>query len=149
MKAVRDVKKTDSEIQLLLRSSNPRERSLALMFIGKQRAYAMLSVSVEALSDPEPDVRAMAAWALDRLGSPQTVPVLLEAMHDPVFGVRSNAGWALVHMAQRIMPQVVVPDVIDVLRGSNNDDARQMAFLVLYHIGGEVAQEAIRQWWRR
>jgi HEAT repeat protein len=102
-----------------------------------------------ALHDHDGDVRAMAAWALDRLGSPETVPDLIAALYDPLFGVRSNAGWALVHIAQRNVPQVVVPDVVDVMVEGDNADARQMAYLVLRYIGCEEALEAINRYWRR
>jgi HEAT repeat protein len=143
------MKKSIAELVELLASLNPRERALGLTFVGKQRCYAMQSRTTEALMDSDDDVRAMAAWALDRLSSPASVPALLGALHDPVFGVRSNAGWALVHMARRLMPEMVVPDVIEVLSDSSDDNARQMAYLVLHHIGGDVAHEAIRLYWRR
>ena len=143
------MEKSQTEILLLLQSPNSQERALALTFAGKQHCYAMRSRCMDALEDPDTDVRAMAAWALDRLGSPETVPALINALNDPTFGVRSNAGWALVHMAQRVMLEIVVPDVIEILRFGDSYDARQMAFLVLHHIGGDVSEEAIQLYWRR
>ncbi len=143
------MEKSQTEILLLLQSPKPRERALALTFAGKQHCYAMRVRCIDALDDPNNDVRAMAAWALDRLASPETVPALLHALNDTTFGVRSNAGWALVHIAQRIMPEVVVPDVVEILRSADNEDARQMAFLILHHIGGQIADEAINRYWRR
>jgi len=144
------MRKSVKDILTMMQSENPRERAMALTFIGKQREYTVVQSSMMALQDPDGDVRAMAAWALDRLGVAATVavPVLLEALYDPVFGVRSNAGWALVHLTRRTMPQLVVPEVVDILRFSDNDHARQMAYLVLHHIGGEVAREAIMRYWR-
>lgn len=143
------MEKSQTEILLLLQSPNSQERALALTFAGKQHCYTMRGRCVDALEDPDNDVRAMAAWALDRLGSPETIPALINALNDATFGVRSNAGWALVHMAQRMMPEIVVPDIIEILRFSDSYDARQMAFLVLHHIGGDIAEDAIQRFWRR
>ncbi|NJL57422.1 HEAT repeat domain-containing protein [bacterium] len=145
------MKKTLGELMHMLDSTNPRERTLALTYIGKQRLYNALEACVASLKDDDDETRAMAAWALDRMGIPASaaVPALLDALRDPVFGVRSNAGWALVHLARRTLPHVVVPDVIDVLRDSDSPDARQMAYLVLHNIGGEDAHEAIARYWRR
>lgn len=139
---------TVNEIISYLRASSPRERCVGLMLVGKQRVSPALGLAVQALSDDNDEVRAMAAWALDMLSSPVTVPALVEALYDPVFGVRSNAGWALVHLSHRMIPEMVVPDLIDVLRDHRNQDARQMAYLTLHHIGGELAHEAIQRYWR-
>ena len=51
-------------------------------------------------------------------------------------------------LAKRIFPGLVLPDVIEVLRGDNHYDARQMAYLVLSRIGGAEADDAIRQYIR-
>lgn len=144
------MRKTLNEILTLLESNVAKDRALGLTYVGKQRCYGVLDRCINCLqTDSDDDVRAMAAWALDRLGSPATVPVLLNAMYDKMFGVRSNAGWALVHLSERTLPQMVVPDVIEVLAESNNEDARQMAYFVLSHIGGASAEDAIRRYWRR
>lgn len=135
-----------SDIFVMLHSSNPRERAQALTIIGKKRYYFAYEYGIHALRDSDDDVRAMAAWALDRLNSPAAVPALLSALSDLVFTVRSNAAWALVHIAQRMTPEMVVPDVVDVLMVSDDADTCEMACLVLYQIGGEAAQEAIRRY---
>lgn len=143
------IKKTADEVIAHLRSKDPNERRLGLMLAGKQYEYGAVPFCSRALlTEDDDEIRALAAWALDMLGSPVTVPALVEAMHDPAFDVRSNAGWALVHVAQRTIPEIVVPEVIDVMRDSDNYDARQMAYLVLRNIGGEICQEAIRLYWR-
>ncbi|GAB4526428.1 MAG: hypothetical protein OHK0046_43200 [Anaerolineae bacterium] len=142
------MKKSLVEILALLRSANPHERALGHRFIGKTWCYAAAEHSITALRDAHEDVRASAAWALDQLGTPVAVPALLEALHDSVFSVRSNAGWALVHLAQRMMAELVVPDVIEVLSESDSYEARHMAYLVLYHIGGESAEDAIKRYWK-
>jgi hypothetical protein len=143
------MEKSPIEIVDMLSHDSARQRALGLTFIGKQRCQALVEQCVSALHDEDGDVRAMAAWALDRLSSPKTVPDLIAALYDPLFGVRSNAGWALVHIAQRIMPQVVVPDVVDVMVEGEDEDARQMAYLVLRYIGCEESREAINRYWRR
>jgi HEAT repeat protein len=140
--------KAIDQIIELSASTSPQDRALAMKIIGKYRHLGMIDYCFIAIKDMNKEVREFAAWALDRLSSPDAVPALLFAMYDPVFGVRSNAGWALVNIARRTLPQVVVPDVIDVLE-SENEDAQQMAYLVLHHIGGTEAQAAIRRYWRR
>lgn len=130
-----------------LKSTSARERAIGLMLVGRSRMRPALGQAVRLLTDQDAEVRASAAWALDQLGSPVTVPALIEALYDPMFSVRSNAGWALVHIAESTVPQVVVPDVVEVLRDMNHEDARQMAYLVLLYIGDDSAHTAIRMYW--
>lgn len=137
------------QVMMMVSSPDPNQRSLGMKYIGKHRYHDALAVCISSLDDDNGDVRAFAAWALDQIGSPESIPALIDALWDDEFGVRSNAGWALVHMARRLLPNLVVPDVIDILRDSENEDARQMAYLILHHIGGETALEAIKLYWRR
>lgn len=131
-----------------LSSSDPSQRTVALVLIGKSRIHSLIpEVEQLLVDDGSDDVRAMAAWTLDLLGDPETVPSLIKAMYDKSFGVRSNAGWALVHMGRRIFPNLVVPDVIEVLKDKENFDARQMAYLILTRIGGNAAYQAIQTYW--
>lgn len=140
---------TTDEVITHLRSKDAQERRLGLILAGKQCEYAAVPFCSRALlTEIDDELRALAAWALDMLCSPVTVPALVEAMHDNSFDVRSNAGWALVHIAQRTIPELVIPEVIDVMRDSDSYDARQMAYLVLRNIGGETAYDAIRLYWR-
>jgi HEAT repeat protein len=131
-----------------LHSGDPQDRLVAVVAIGRKRLHAATRYVEAALGDPNGDVRAMAMWALDLLGSPTSIPVLLRALYDPWFDVRSNAGWALVHLAQRMIPDLVLPDLIDILRDDDNYHARQMAYLVLSRIGGDAANAAIREYWK-
>jgi len=135
-------------IRRQLSSGDPSQRTVALVLIAKSRIHSLTHEVVSLLEhDPSEDVRAMAGWTLDLLGDPDTVPALISAMYDKSFGVRSNAGWALVHMGRRIFPNLVVPDVIEVLKDENNHDARQMAYLVLTRVGGKAAYQAIQNYW--
>ena len=137
------------QVLMMISSPNPHERSLGMKYIGKHRYRQALDVCISSLDDEDDDVRAFAAWALDQIGSPDSIPALIDSLWDATFGVRSNAGWALVHMARRLTPHLVVPDIIDVLKDSQNQDARQMAYLILHHIGGDTAMEAIKLYWKR
>jgi hypothetical protein len=137
-----------TEILSQMGSNDPRKRAVALAVTGRLRLHPLLDKVIFALEDDHDDVRAMAAWALDLLGSPVTVPALVKALYDRSFTVRSNAGWALVHLGQRIIAQLVVPDVIEVLRDDTSREAQQMAYLVLSRIGGEDAEEALRRYWK-
>ncbi len=140
--------KSFEEVMMMVSSSNADERALGLRYIGKHRYRTALDVCILSLADEHNDVRAWAAWALDQLGSPETIPDLVAVLKDPEFGVRSNAGWALVHLARRWSDALVVPLLVDILEESTNDDARQMAYLVLHHIGGEDARRAMNDYWR-
>lgn len=140
--------KSFEEIMLLIHSAEPSRRALGMKYIGKQRYYEAIHVCVLSLKDEEDEVRASAAWALDEFGSPDTIPELINALYDSNFGVRSNAGSALIHMARRTIPSLVIPEVVDVLRDDSNPAARHMAYLVLHHIGGAEAQEAIKHYWK-
>lgn len=132
-----------------LESENPGDRRVAMVMIGKARMHPLKSAVVEALqTDDDAEVRSMAAWSLDLIGDAHTVPALVEALYDPVFSVRSNAGWALVHLARRYVPQLVLPDVVDVLRDKGNPHAREMAYLVLANIHHPDSRAAIETYWR-
>ena len=139
------MKKPLIEIKLMLNSASARERELALLHVGKYRHAHTASLCVAALKDESGAVRAAAAWALDQLSDPGTVEALVNALYDSDFTVRSNAGWALVHLAQRIIPTMIVPEVVDVLRQTENDHARQMAYLVLYHIDDQLSRNILRE----
>jgi len=131
-----------------LKSADASQRTTALIMIGKSRVYSLAKDASRLLeNDTDNEVRAAAAWALDLLGNPETIPTLINAMYDSSFGVRSNAGWALVHMGRRIVPNLVVPDVIDVLKDKSSYDARQMAYLILTRIGGQEDTQAIQEYW--
>ncbi len=143
------MRRSPTQILKQLKSDDPRDRTVALVLIGRARLLDLSPDIIAVLEgDDEPDVRAMAAWTLDLLGVADAVPTLLAALYDPDFGVRSNAGWALVHLARRLVPQVVLPEVIDVLKDEAHPDARQMAYLVLIRIGGRDARQAIEQYWK-
>ncbi len=129
----------------MLNSASARERELALLHVGKYRHAHTASLCVVALKDDNGAVRAAAAWALDQLSDPNTVEALVSALYDPDFTVRSNAGWALVHLARRIMPTMIVPEVVDVLQQTKSDDARQMAYVVLYHIDDQLSRNILRK----
>jgi HEAT repeat protein len=143
-----DEEKSLDELRALLASKTTSDRVLALKLIAEHKHYSLSNVCIEKLRDPHRDVRSHAAWALDRMAYIAAVPDLCTALYDPVFNVRSSAGWALIHIAMYSTPNVVVPDVIDVLLGPESD-AQQMAYIVLHHIGGETAREAIREYWSK
>lgn len=140
---------SETDILRRLRSTSPDDRRVGVIMIGKGRVYTLLDDLIRVMQqDADAEVRAMAAWGLDLLGTAEAVPALVEALYDESFGVRSNAGWALVHLAARFMPEIVVADVIDVLKEDNAAHARQMAYLVLNNINTDVARAAIREYWR-
>ncbi|HRF93550.1 MAG TPA: HEAT repeat domain-containing protein [Aggregatilineales bacterium] len=136
------------ETLYLLTSPLAHERVLGLQYAGKYRYYDTLEACLNCLIDPDEDVRAYSAWALDQLSKPETIPALLNALNDTSFDVRSHAGWALVHLARRTIPDMILPEVIDILSESDHEGARQMAYLILHNIGGAIAQDAIKRYWK-
>lgn len=143
------MKRDVETIRKLVSSAEPHERALGLIWLARQRLYALSGELVVRLHDKSAEVRAAAAWGLDVISDPLTISALVEAMYDDDFSVRSNAGWALVHMAERFVPELVVPEITPVLQDRYNANAREMAYLVLRNIGGELASEVIRQYWQR
>jgi HEAT repeat protein len=136
------------DIYQRMKSRNADERRIAMILIGKARKHELLADVIATLKhDIDGEVRETAAWALDLLGSVDAIPALVEAMYDAVFGVRSNAGWALVHLAQRVIPQLVIPEVVDVLKDREHEAAREMAYLVLVNINDDAARQAIKTHW--
>ncbi len=113
-----------------LTSSDASVRRAATITVAMEKDVALLDVLRRILlSDPESTVRSGAAWAIDCIGDVDSKDELLLALNDPDWTVRSNAGWALVHLG---VP--VVADVRQVFRDSFNQDAREMAALILAKI---------------
>lgn len=137
------------EVKTRLESTKSGDRRVAMVMIGKARMHDLKPAVMLALqTDEDAEVRAMAAWSLDLIGDVQSIPVLIEALYDPVFSVRSNAGWALVHLGRRYLPQLILPDVVDVLKDKQNPHAREMAYLVLANIHHQDSRDAIEKYWR-
>ncbi|MGJ3238194.1 MAG: HEAT repeat domain-containing protein [Anaerolineae bacterium] len=135
-------------IRRRLLSTRLDDRRVAAIMIGKSRQYEYVPELMHLLeADTSADVRSMAAFALDLLGSAEAIPALITALYDSSFDVRNNAGWALVNIATRIMPQLVLPDMIDILRDESHAHARQMAYLVLSNIPHDDARSALDQYW--
>ncbi|MCU0514403.1 MAG: HEAT repeat domain-containing protein [Anaerolineae bacterium] len=130
-----------------LKHGDSEERRVALALIGTHRYLRLIDHVVAVLAtDYDPDVRAMAAWTLDWLSSADSLPALLEALYDTSFGVRAGAGQGLVHLAQRLTPALVVPEVVDVLEDDDYPEARRMAYLVLQRIDDPAARQAVKNY---
>lgn len=113
-----------------------RDRAVELYVAAKKRAEGALEMAKAALVDPDRDLRAAAAFALDLLGDASAMDALVAALEDPSFGVRSNAGWALVHLAEGGHAERVIAAMSAVVAGTRHDGAREMAHLVLFHVYG-------------
>lgn len=123
----------------LLRSPSPQKRVVALVQAAERRMEAVAGAAIEALRDEDPDVRATAAWLLDRLGVSEAIEPLLGALYDRVFAVRMAAGWGLLHLAQSGHADEVMGHMADVLHSTRNVDARETARLVLVHLANARA----------
>jgi len=134
---------TVSDILKNLKSADPKVRTMTLTLIQSKKLTETVDNVIDAMNDPDKEVRARAAWVLDQLSDPKAMHVLIKAMYDQDGLVRSNAGWALVHLGA-----AVVPDVTKVLRDNGNEQAREMAYLVLSHIATKEARDAINKYWQ-
>jgi len=113
-----------------LSSDDPARRMRALTHIAARGLHEHFDSVVRCLlSDASNEVRERAALALDNLNDRRAVPSLLQAIHDPSWGVRSAAGWALVHLGEGVRS-----DVERVAHESENQDARQMALMILQRL---------------
>lgn len=146
------LEKTPDEDKVLanLHHTDVDVRRTNFFLVGKDRIHGALTTAMSRmLSDPAPDVRAAAAWALDQLGNVEATSALLIALTDPAYDVRSNAGWALVNIGRRRdspASRAVTHEVIAILRDSDNTDAREMAYQVLLRLGGKDAFDAINRY---
>lgn len=141
---------TDNDLLRRLLSPEARDRQLAAATIGKLRRYDLLPDLIDLMhNDESREVRGMAAWALDLIGSPETVPALLDALYDSDFGVRSNAGWALVHLAQRFVPELLLGEVIEIIQDHETPSAQEMAYLILIRIHHIEARQAAERYRKR
>ncbi len=79
-----------------IKDSNWEVRSKAVMTLVKIGVLAVPAL-IEALNDPDEGVRGLAAWSLERIGSPtgKAVLALIKAMKDPSENVRKSAFAAL------------------------------------------------------
>jgi len=93
-----------------LRHAGPAQRADLLRSIGSFGADAAGAVGdvVEALKDPDAQVRSAAAWALSQIGAAgaAAVPALAASLTDPNAWVRSLSAVALREMGDRALPAV-------------------------------------------
>lgn len=118
-------------LDVLLSSANADERVQAIRAIASfqddDRFGEVLTKCLQ--TDHSPEVRAAAAWALDRLRLEMAIPYLLQALQDSYWSVRSNAGWALVRFGAK--GEKAVAEHLPVLR---TGEAQEMAQLILDRI---------------
>lgn len=117
----------DRDTAQLLKDKEVNHRIQGLLYIfGDEELRLKNEVVSLMLHDPVNEVRARAAWVLDKLNQEDTLPFLLKALHDPCWHVRSNAGWGLVHLGKGIEKQLREFIIHD-----EDEDAVAMARLVL------------------
>jgi HEAT repeat protein len=80
---------------LAMRDSDARVRLLALAALSSMRDRGSVSVFVQALTDPNPNVRIHAVDGLRNAGLPEVVPPLIGVLRDPHGTVRTSAARAL------------------------------------------------------
>ena len=81
--------------------------------LASEKAGSVPAHLLEAIQDPNPDVRSAAAWTLGEFSLEEAIPLLLNALDDPDFLVRSSAGWSLVHIGDPARQPVIQGKGID------------------------------------
>ncbi|MDQ6726673.1 MAG: HEAT repeat domain-containing protein [Actinomycetota bacterium] len=105
-----------------LRSSAVPTRAIAVELLGRFQALALTSIDevIDRLQhDPSVEVRARAARALGRMGSPRAVDALMDSVNDGPVAMRVQAVWAL--------GEIGAPRSVATLEALLLGPARQMA----------------------
>ena len=85
-----------------LRFGTNEERVRAAAFLGAQREVIAIPNLQFALRDTFPELRAKAAWALENMGSKESMRDILPLLRDPHRRVRQQAAVALMHIEEAI-----------------------------------------------
>jgi tetratricopeptide (TPR) repeat protein len=103
---------------------------------GTNAAALAMPIALAALDDPEPDVRIVAANALDRWGqpAPASVPRLVSLLSETNLPLATAAAGALGQVTNRA--DVAVPALRRLL-ASTNGYTRAVAAITLWRLGGE------------
>ena len=106
-----------------------RDIKVEALMAGRNNDLQKLPWLIQLLNNPDKEVRASAALALNSLKDPHSIPALIRALHDPEFTVRSSAGWALVHLGDQVLPEIS-----KVLQERSSKEACDMAKLILFNL---------------
>jgi len=98
---------------------------------------------VEKLRDPDPDVRAFAAYYLKNLGDESSIEPLIAAAGDPVASVRQGAVHSLAVLGFRTRQGRVVPHVEYALGDESPDVRREAAMVLGAWLAGMVEDEHV------
>ncbi|MBU54678.1 MAG: hypothetical protein CL920_38775 [Deltaproteobacteria bacterium] len=91
---------TEAMLMLYAKDDEPYSRVAAISFLGSRTSPAITKLLIEALDDPDKDVRVNAIRALEKQQNQEAVPAIIEhLLHDPHDRVRFFAGMALEKIA--------------------------------------------------
>ncbi|WP_330342247.1 HEAT repeat domain-containing protein [Streptomyces sp. NBC_00557] len=84
-------------LDLLTKATTLPVQTAAVEALGRLRHLPATAALIELLTDPETPgrLRARAAWALGRLGTPESEPALRKALGEPIESIRLRAAEAL------------------------------------------------------
>ncbi len=102
-------------LTLLSQNLSEKRRAKAVKALGEAKSRLAVDRLIEALSDPNLEVRQEAAWALGRIGDLQSVEVLLEKLRDKNTKVQPQTAWALGEIGSK----KAVPHLIENLSSSD------------------------------
>lgn len=93
-------KRSITELRMALKETDPKARALAAEILGERKGAASIAVPdlINALQDPNEDVRHQAAVALGRIGTKAALPNLVQAIGDPEVRVSQAAQQAIISL---------------------------------------------------
>jgi HEAT repeat protein len=117
-----------------LRSKDPKDRAMAARMLAEAgpKALPLVPALVEALNDPDADVRREAMSALGEVG-PDVFPSLIQAAKDRRPLVRAGAVWVLGSFPGRV--KTVGPLLVKVLKHDDSIHVRRVAAKMLGNLG--------------
>ncbi|KUG20526.1 hypothetical protein ASZ90_009749 [hydrocarbon metagenome] len=123
--------------EALIIDDDPRVRQMASLLLGQTGDSRAIEPLIEALRDPEKEVRGRAAIALAAIGSP-AIPPLIAALKDSDWRVRYRAAEALGSIGDRAAFEPLMAALSD-----EKDHVRYMAAKGLGSLREERAMDAL------
>jgi len=134
------VREAGQALKNFAQSENPKSKRQPNQGVDSGKVALLLKV---LRSDPDADVRRMAAWGLSDAGdTPTTVEALADAVrNDEDEGVREMAAWALSDSRREIARRVL----LSALRRDASDKVRETAVWALGNAGLRDDREAVEE----
>jgi HEAT repeat protein len=128
-------------IHRMLKSDNATERRLAVIALGKLREGTKVTTLIGMLDDPETQVRAAAALALERLAAAEAVDALAKRVTDDAEDPDTKT--AAVHALAKILGTAAEPKVLPGLGDRNVLVRTHAGAAILVARAGPAVEETV------